>query len=335
MASVKETKYMSTSPLLSVIVPAYKVEEFLPRCLDSIIGQTYKNLDIILVDDGSPDQSGAICEAYAQKDVRIRVLHQRNQGLSDARNNGLALAKGDYIAFVDSDDWLDVTMYAKLMDLMQEYNLDIVKCATEEVRGGKVNPFLPKKSTPVKQVILGKQAFELYFQDSLFTMVWNAVYKKSIVQGIFSPSRCHSQDNYVSGRYLYRCQRLLITDEILHFYNKDNEGSVTESGNRRNLDICICTNMLLHDLKQKEGLQDHKYLEMLHYKLSREILYYLRNTGRNQKVFSMTPGLKEYMVYHLDGWRKLRFLILLHKKHILVQSKKSKQVKQALASLKK
>lgn len=311
---------MSSAPLLSVIVPAYKVEEFLSRCLDSIIGQTYKNLEIILVDDGSPDKSGTICDQYAQKDARIRVLHQKNQGLSDARNNGLALAKGEYIAFVDSDDWLDITMYAKLMDLMQKYNLDIVKCAAEEVKHLYTKPFLPKKETPTEQVVEGKQAFDLYFTESLCTMVWNALYKKTVVQGILSPSRCHSQDNYVSGRYLYRCQRFFMTKEILYHYNKCNEDSITQVHNRRAFDICICTNKLIQDLKTEEGLRDGKYLNLLNHKLSKEIFHYIRSSGRAQKIYALTPGLKKYLLGNLDLRRKLRLRLLLRKKGIKVQN---------------
>ena len=93
--------------LISVIVPVYKVEPYLRRCIDSIISQTYHNLEIILVDDGSPDNCGAICDEYAEKDTRVRVIHKSNGGLSDARNAGLDIMTGDYVAFVDSDDWID------------------------------------------------------------------------------------------------------------------------------------------------------------------------------------------------------------------------------------
>ena len=100
--------------LISVIVPVYKVERYLCRCVDSIIAQTYTNLQIILVDDGSPDGSGAICDDYAAKDSRITVIHKKNGGLSDARNAGLVAACGSYIGFVDSDDYIAVDMYEKL-----------------------------------------------------------------------------------------------------------------------------------------------------------------------------------------------------------------------------
>ena len=101
---------MTNQPLLSVIIPVYKVEKYLRQCVDSVINQTYKNLEIILVDDGSPDNCGKICDEYAQKDRRIKVIHQENQGVSAARNLGTKLAQGEYITYVDSDDWLDVCM---------------------------------------------------------------------------------------------------------------------------------------------------------------------------------------------------------------------------------
>ena len=116
------------NPLISVIVPVYKVEKYLHRCVDSILVQTYTNLEIILVDDGSPDRCGAICDEYAAKDSRIRVIHQENGGLSAARNAGLDVCSGEYIAFVDSDDWLDPEMYAVMMAQVREYGCDVVMC---------------------------------------------------------------------------------------------------------------------------------------------------------------------------------------------------------------
>ena len=114
------------SPLISVIVPIYNVAAYLPRCLDSIIGQTYPNLEIILVDDGSPDACPKICDEYAAKDKRIKVIHQKNKGLPASRNVGLDCAHGEFVAFVDSDDWLDTTCYEQLLKRQQE--ADMVFC---------------------------------------------------------------------------------------------------------------------------------------------------------------------------------------------------------------
>lgn len=114
--------------MISVIVPVFKVEQYLPKCIESIVNQTYQDLEIILVDDGSPDNCGKICEDYAEKDKRIKVFHKENGGLSDARNYGIARAVGEYLAFVDSDDWLDLDMYETLLNLAEENKADIVNC---------------------------------------------------------------------------------------------------------------------------------------------------------------------------------------------------------------
>lgn len=126
---------MCEEKLLSVIVPVYKVEPYLHRCVDSIRNQTYKNLQIILVDDGSPDNCGKICDEYAELDARIIVVHQKNRGLSGARNTGLRYAKGDYVAFVDSDDWIDSSMYETLVDMIEKNDLDMARCGIVETDG--------------------------------------------------------------------------------------------------------------------------------------------------------------------------------------------------------
>lgn len=123
---------MHKENLISVIVPIYNVEPYIHRCIDSILAQTYKQMQIILVDDGSPDRCGEICDEYSKKDSRIIVIHQENEGLSGARNTRLLFAKGDYIAFVDSDDWVHPKMYETLIGLSKKYNLDIVRSSVCE-----------------------------------------------------------------------------------------------------------------------------------------------------------------------------------------------------------
>ncbi len=125
------------STLISIIVPVYKVEEYINKCVDSIINQTYKNLEIILVDDGSPDNCPKICDEYAKKDSRIKVIHKPNGGLSDARNRGIKEATGEYIGFIDSDDYIDEGMYEYLYELIKKYDADISICGHRDV--GLVN----------------------------------------------------------------------------------------------------------------------------------------------------------------------------------------------------
>lgn len=126
---------MNEEKLLSVIVPVYKVEPYLHRCIDSIRNQTYKHLQIILVDDGSPDNCGKICDEYAELDARIIVVHQKNRGLSGARNTGLRYAKGEYVAFVDSDDWISSDMYQTLVNLVELNDLDMARSSVVETDG--------------------------------------------------------------------------------------------------------------------------------------------------------------------------------------------------------
>ena len=123
--------------LISVIIPVYNAEKFLNKCLDSVIGQTYKNLEIILVDDGSQDDSGKICDEYAQKDNRIKVIHKENGGDSSARNTGLKMATGKYITTIDSDDWIELNAYEDMLKVLLEKNVDIVRCGFYKNYGEK------------------------------------------------------------------------------------------------------------------------------------------------------------------------------------------------------
>lgn len=233
---------MCEEKLLSVIVPVYKVEPYLHRCVDSIRNQTYKHLQIILVDDGSPDRSGEICDEYAEMDARIIAVHQKNGGASAARNKGLQYAEGDYVAFVDSDDWIAPTMYETLVRMIERYDLDMARCGITEInRKGEERVLNWGGGTP--DIITGQSVFRLYFTEFLVKSVCNAVYRRSIVEGIISPEGCHSEDNYVAGRYLYRCQRLMLTNQAFYYY-RYNPGSVERGGNKRRLGICVCTERL-------------------------------------------------------------------------------------------
>lgn len=308
---------MEQEKLLSVIVPVYKVEPYLRRCVDSICQQTYKNLQIILVDDGSPDHCGAICDEYTCHDERIIAVHQDNEGLSGARNNGLLFAKGDYIAFVDSDDWLHPKMYETLIQMLEEYQLDMARCSVISSDGEKEELILPGKKTMINKVITGSDIFGLYFTEFLCKVVWNAVYRRDIVMGIRSPERCHSQDNYVSGRYLYRSQRMMITDNYMYYYYK-NPTSTTHGGHKRFLDICICTKKLRDDLMQEERMTNVSYIKKLNKKLAREFFHFVRANDDRYRLRAMEKSQKKFIIQHLDFIRRLRFGWLLHKKHIQI-----------------
>lgn len=307
---------MTKEKLLSVIVPVYKVEPYLRRCIDSIRCQTYRNLQIILVDDGSPDNCGAICNEYTKIDSRIITIHQKNEGLSGARNNGLLFAKGDYIAFVDSDDWIHPTMYQTLIDMIEEHNLGIARCSVIETDGKSEKRILPPEKN-TNQLIQGKKVFELYFTEFLCKPAWNAVYRRKIVCNILSPAKCHSEDNYVSGRYLYRANRMMVTDKPLYYYWQNPHG-IIRGGNRRMLDICVCTEKLRNDLIAEEHMNNLVYINRLNKKLARELYHFIRYNSSIYRVATIAKEQKQFIVHHLSFFRSIRFMYLLHKKHVSV-----------------
>lgn len=218
------------SKRISVIVPIYKVEPYLRRCIDSILSQTYKVLEIILVDDGSPDLCGAICDEYAEKNDRIRVIHKENGGLSDARNAGLEICTGEYIAFVDSDDWIEPTMYEKLLDNMLQFDADMsfggVSDDVEEngsVRTAKVSdygetPFAESNVDAMKRYFLGSWA------------AWDKLYKANLFDGIRYPVGEINEDESIALFLLEKCKTVCYTNEIFyHYIKRINSGSITTS----------------------------------------------------------------------------------------------------------
>ena len=204
--------------LISVIVPVYKVEPYLDRCVESIVNQTYKNLEIILVDDGSPDNCGAMCDAWAAKDSRIRVIHKENGGLSDARNAGMAVATGEYLAFVDSDDWLDITYVEHLYLLAQKYNAQIVACDVQIVfdetslnatGSGSIVAYTPEEA--LKALIEGR---------TFRAVAWNKLYQKDLFIGECYPVGKNHEDEFTTFRLIDKAQQLIYFDKTLYYYRQ-------------------------------------------------------------------------------------------------------------------
>jgi len=208
---------VNNEPKISVIVPVYKVEPYLRKCLDSIINQTYKNLQIILVDDGSPDNCGRICDEYAAKDKRIAVLHQENKGVSAARNAGLALADGEYLGFVDSDDWIEPDMYAYLLNNLRGYGADIAVC-------GRLECYKKKKIFKGWQNIklLNKErAMEKLLQsDTMNNLLWDKLWRKELFAGVTFPEGRTFEDIAVMHRLFAKSNRVVCLPEAKYNYRQ-------------------------------------------------------------------------------------------------------------------
>lgn len=210
------------NPLITVIIPVYNVEKYLQRCLDSVIAQTYQNLEIICIDDGSTDCSGEICEQYAIKDERVKVFHQENQGVSAARNKGLDMASGEYIAFVDSDDYILKDMYAKMMRALLDNGVDICVCQwqyefTDEhrvVEKSKINSEIyGRKSSLEFSRFLYRGAYE----NGVVVSMCNKLYKSNI----FSELRLTgviAEDDALNDRINAMGLTVYVMDELLYIY---------------------------------------------------------------------------------------------------------------------
>ena len=219
--------------LISVIVPVYNVELYLNRCVESLVRQTYKHLEIILVDDGSPDECPNICDEWRNKDSRIRVIHKTNGGLSSARNAGLAVAKGEYIAFVDSDDWIHAEYIEHLYVAIKKYEVDIAAC---DIRWVYTESQVEEKSKSLTKLYSTEEALETLINGETFRAVaWNKLYHKNLLIGeLFEVGRYH-EDEFFTYRIMAKADKMVFVNEKLYYYFQ-REGSIMNSISYKHLD---------------------------------------------------------------------------------------------------
>lgn len=222
-------------PLISVIVPVYKVEKYLNKCVESIISQTYDNLEIILVDDGSPDNCPIMCDIWANKDHRIRVIHKQNGGLSDARNAGLNIASGELISFIDSDDWIEQDFFQMLYYAMSKNGADIAECATSyDTEDGKL---LRVREEAPNSLLDHKEALRrLVLEDGVYQTVWNKLYRNEIIIGIdFKVGKCN-EDDFWTYKVLDKAKSFAIVGKPLYHYLQRSTSIIGIGYNLRRLD---------------------------------------------------------------------------------------------------
>ena len=240
------------NPLVSIIVPIYKVEPYLRRCLDSIVNQTYTNLEIILVDDGSPDCCPQICDEYAARDKRVVVVHKENGGLSDARNAGLDICKGEYISFVDSDDWVDEGYIEKLLSFTQKENADIAIGENNRTEGCSE----PSKENITIMAYTPKEALmHLFSQNHIaFTVSWGKLYKKNLFSTLRFPKGKFHEDEFTTYILFSKAKKIIYTSEILYYYYQ-RSGSIVSSRHPWDvLEFLECRYLFFKEKKENEFL---------------------------------------------------------------------------------
>ena len=261
-------------PDLSVIIPVYNTEKYLEQCIRSIQKQTYSNIEIILVDDGSPDNSGRICDKYAQMDKRIEVIHKENGGLSDARNKGIDISKGKYITFVDSDDYIEEMYIESLYKAIKNDDTLISQCSISKVNNDKV--ILEKIGYNEKSVKKGKDLLE----DACKTrhvieniVVWNKMYDISLFENLRFPVGKIHEDEFITYKILYDVDKISIINKYLYNYRQTNESIMGKRFNTRRLDLLEALEEKMGFFKRKKEIE--LYSNTLKYYLCRIREYYI------------------------------------------------------------
>lgn len=212
--------------LISVIVPVYNVAQYLDRCVESILKQTYHRLEIILVDDGSTDASPAKCDAYARRDSRVRVIHKQNGGLSDARNAGLAVASGEYIGYVDSDDWIEPDMYERMHQACVWHHAQLAVCRyfceyKDQTKAGGDGCVVPLSREELLKIYIGGHK-----EYVIYNSVWSKLFHRDLVSGTLFPKGRNSEDIMYTTRAFCKAERAVYLNQCFYHYVLDREGSI-------------------------------------------------------------------------------------------------------------
>lgn len=283
--------------MISVIVPVYNVEPYLAKCLDSILSQTYRDLEILIIDDGSTDGCGQICDEYAKTDSRISVFHIENRGLAAARNYGLDHASGAYIGFVDSDDWIESDMYECLMKRAEETGADVVEC-------GYVLEFATasEKRQAVDQTVVGRDAIEALISGKIKEQVWNKLWKRYLFENVSFPEGRNYED--IATVYkLIRDARVTGTDRFLYHYVQ-RKTAISHSHDLNNLvDYWSVHRERYEDLKDRVSEESlAKLLQKCAIAITRTWAWYLKSEKAPSQITEIQTFVREH--YSCFGSKK-------------------------------
>lgn len=239
--------------MISVLVPVYNVETYLCRCLDSILAQTYTDYEIVLVDDGSTDQSGALCDTYAAEHDCIRVIHQKNAGLAQVRNVSVAAARGEYITFVDSDDAIEPQLLETLMRDLRETGSDIAICSCSEVSDdGKRSELSWDHKEKGFQVWTQEQAVKsLLYQKGIDNNMWGKLYTRRVLKDVVFPAGKNYEDIAVAYQIFLRSRRVCYRPEALYLYTSNTGGISQSAFSPRRMDLIDNAEGMCCDIAQR------------------------------------------------------------------------------------
>lgn len=312
---------MINKDLISIIIPVYNVEAYLYQCLDSVINQRYQKLQIILVDDGSTDSSGAVCDFFKKKDSRIEVIHQTNAGLSAARNTGLSVAQGKYVCFIDSDDLVSENYVWTLYELQIRYNAQIVCC--DYIRSRKVPNFHGQERDGKVKVMVSREMLQEWhgMNKRVETVVWNKLYSKELFidsDGMIKfPEGRNHEDVCITHQLVSRSTKVVITDLKLYFYRNRKDSLVNRKITEKEIEDIIYAHNIRLDFFKNISWQSYERLLIGAQKY--RILYYMRTKGKhglekkchelaelycrdkNVVIHSVYCGISEKLIFRIFG----------------------------------
>lgn len=278
--------------LISVIIPVYNVARYLPECLDSVLSQDHRELEVILIDDGSTDASGEICDAYAAKDSRVTVIHQKNGGAAAAKNAGLRIATGKYLSFVDSDDYLEPNVYGYMVRTLEENGADAVQFSFQNVYTDRVEEEL------LKPEVLNSQEYLVRFtKDWTCALLWNKLYKRCLYEGILFEEGHKIDDEYFTYQGFLKPRKILRDSRIIYNYRKRGSSVMSSpAAAEQRLRDCLDSTVKRREkvvavYPQLRRAFDENYLDVLHYLTD--------NEGNTEQTLRLLKS-------HLKGYLRTR-----------------------------
>lgn len=299
-------------PKVSIIVPVYNVERYLPECLDSILAQTEQNWEAILVDDGSTDTSGAICDDYAAKDSRFRVIHKENGGAASAKNAGLDAAEGEYVAFIDSDDWVDPNWLEIMLSALESSGVDVVECDfTKEYRTHSEQGNAATRSAGVysSQEYLGS-----YLDNWTCSLFWNKIFRQHLTQNIrFRKERRCIDDEFYTYKILSNACKIVLIEDALYHYRQRASSVVSSPKNRLQI-----TDDSLEILIERYNWISSRYpaLRKIYLRHDVEIMFYfaadfLFCDATVKKFRKVAAYYLRQCICHFPGWATIQYALRL------------------------
>lgn len=294
------------SKKISIIVPIYNVEQYLDKCIESLVNQTYKNLEIILVDDGSEDNSGHMADLWERKDNRIKVIHKKNGGLSDARNAGLRIVIGDYISFIDSDDYIDRDMYRCLMNDLINNNADIAVCNIKHVYENSNKEII--KYHRKNCVLSSLEAMEEYIHNGIVqAVVWNKLYKRELIGELQFEVNKTNEDEFFSYKVISKAKKITYNQDIFYNYLQ-RKSSIMGNYSLKRLDALDATYERLNFIKINyptlyiEEKKNFLFLCIYHYQMILNNKEVDKHKVGRKKIISYLKKIK-FNIYELKSYR--------------------------------